>query len=257
MKKVLLILAIISISQSVGGQTLIPFRDGNNWGYSDEKGNIIIEPEYEETNFFFSNIVAIKKHGKYGFINRQGILLTDFEFEKAGYWRYGLLYSNKDGKTTCYKGNLEKTECLYGCGTTSSFKNPQFRTYKKEGKIGTYTFDISKDSLGKAIIRIDSLPATWDGFRENYKGLAAVKKGNKWGLINEENKTVIGFEYDMIEVDNAEKAIYCFRISNNDKFGFIDENGKLIIEPKYLKTCLLYTSPSPRDATLSRMPSSA
>ena len=25
----------------------------------------------------------------------------------------------------------------------------------------------------------------------------------------------------------------------------------------YLKTCLLYTSPSPRDATLSRMPSSA
>ena len=26
---------------------------------------------------------------------------------------------------------------------------------------------------------------------------------------------------------------------------------------KYLETCLLYTSPSPRDATLSRMPSSA
>ena len=26
---------------------------------------------------------------------------------------------------------------------------------------------------------------------------------------------------------------------------------------KYLKYCLLYTSPSPRDATLSRMPSSA
>ena len=25
----------------------------------------------------------------------------------------------------------------------------------------------------------------------------------------------------------------------------------------YLRTCLLYTSPSPRDATLSRMPSSA
>ena len=27
--------------------------------------------------------------------------------------------------------------------------------------------------------------------------------------------------------------------------------------PKYLYSCLLYTSPSPRDATLSRMPSSA
>ena len=28
-------------------------------------------------------------------------------------------------------------------------------------------------------------------------------------------------------------------------------------KPQVLKSCLLYTSPSPRDATLSRMPSSA
>ena len=31
----------------------------------------------------------------------------------------------------------------------------------------------------------------------------------------------------------------------------------LIVSYSPLKTCLLYTSPSPRDATLSRMPSSA
>ena len=31
----------------------------------------------------------------------------------------------------------------------------------------------------------------------------------------------------------------------------------LMVETKSLKACLLYTSPSPRDATLSRMPSSA
>ena len=28
-------------------------------------------------------------------------------------------------------------------------------------------------------------------------------------------------------------------------------------QPKYMKSCLLYTSPSPRDRTRSRMPSSA
>ena len=35
--------------------------------------------------------------------------------------------------------------------------------------------------------------------------------------------------------------------------------GKAVPAQKFLrqKTCLLYTSPSPRDATLSRMPSSA
>ena len=36
-----------------------------------------------------------------------------------------------------------------------------------------------------------------------------------------------------------------------------DHAGDVGIAIKNLKTCLLYTSPSPRDATLSRMPSSA
>ena len=34
---------------------------------------------------------------------------------------------------------------------------------------------------------------------------------------------------------------------------FVDE----LFKPQEVYTCLLYTSPSPRDATLSRMPSSA
>ena len=33
--------------------------------------------------------------------------------------------------------------------------------------------------------------------------------------------------------------------------------GTADVQPGGLETCLLYTSPSPRDATLSRMPSSA
>ena len=42
---------------------------------------------------------------------------------------------------------------------------------------------------------------------------------------------------------------------------FIDDNDlkleKILITHAHLDHCLLYTSPSPRDATLSRMPSSA
>ena len=43
------------------------------------------------------------------------------------------------------------------------------------------------------------------------------------------------------------------------QFGKIEKNLQVASDHhvKYLKACLLYTSPSPRDATLSRMPSSA
>ena len=36
-----------------------------------------------------------------------------------------------------------------------------------------------------------------------------------------------------------------------------EENGELDDALEHARFCLLYTSPSPRDATLSRMPSSA
>ena len=35
------------------------------------------------------------------------------------------------------------------------------------------------------------------------------------------------------------------------------KGADIILLPELFSTCLLYTSPSPRDATLSRMPSSA
>ena len=52
----------------------------------------------------------------------------------------------------------------------------------------------------------------------------------------------------------SDKPINRFKVdSAENKETSISKNGLL----NDLKTCLLYTSPSPRDATLSRMPSSA
>ena len=44
---------------------------------------------------------------------------------------------------------------------------------------------------------------------------------------------------------------------NNPNIAFNDKNIKCIFIATSTKTCLLYTSPSPRDKTPSRMPSSA
>ena len=44
---------------------------------------------------------------------------------------------------------------------------------------------------------------------------------------------------------------------NFDGVSMLEDDEEDIPITEQLKTCLLYTSPSPRDATLSRMPSSA
>ena len=72
----------------------------------------------------------------------------------------------------------------------------------------------------------------------------------------------IGFNYDVIiklEVFEDEIVENKDNFTNENYRSNIDTSeGKLIlILQKLIYICLLYTSPSPRDATLSRMPSSA
>ena len=70
-------------------------------------------------------------------------------------------------------------------------------------------------------------------------GNLTIRKPN--GLeysFNNTDKPDLGFEYDVVVYDDIEVKI--LKWEENKCFD-----------------CLLYTSPSPRDATLSRMPSSA
>ena len=61
------------------------------------------------------------------------------------------------------------------------------------------------------------------------------------------------------EVKAKEAKIFEKELGANSRVILLDENGKQYDSMGFSKfmDCLLYTSPSPRDATLSRMPSSA
>ena len=72
---------------------------------------------------------------------------------------------------------------------------------------------------------------------KNQVGIKTAVLVNEFGEIGIDNDLIIEGSEDMIELNNG--CICC------------SINGEL------LNTCLLYTSPSPRDRVLSRMPSSA
>ena len=64
-------------------------------------------------------------------------------------------------------------------------------------------------------------------------------------LFNAGDVSNKGFEFEFAYATDSKKNI---GMNVNFNFTYIDNE---------VKSCLLYTSPSPRDATLSRMPSSA
>ena len=88
---------------------------------------------------------------------------------------------------------------------------------------------------------------------------ANTPNGWKISIMLEE----IGYEYKVTKVDLGKDEQFKPEYLKISPFGKIPviidhENNKSIFESgAILMYCLLYTSPSPRDATLSRMPSSA
>ena len=95
--------------------------------------------------------------------------------------------------------------------------------------------------------------------------LKIVKIDKSKRLFNYEKKILINelildlkLGYYDFEKEKAQKVKFSLEIDYQDKKPSNDKDIKSIVNyGTIVKLCLLYTSPSPRDATLSRMPSSA
>lgn len=65
---------------------LIAFEQDKKWGFVNTKGEIIIEPRYEDAKSFSNGLAAISQAGKWGFIDSNGVLVIDCQFFDADYF---------------------------------------------------------------------------------------------------------------------------------------------------------------------------
>ena len=74
-------------------------------------------------------------------------------------------------------------------------------------------------------------------------GVAAIKKGNEWGFIDQEGKLIIDFRNDLMvtKTDNANYPIFeddrCLIAHHKDGvlyYGYINKEGETVIAPQFL-----------------------
>lgn len=113
-----------------------------------------------------------------------------------------------------------------------------FNIYRKEGKFGAISKVFARDANScKIATIIDTIPAVYDAMQENHHGIAAVRSGKKWGVINTSGALILPFDFDSIvfrapwPIDGG--AFYYGKIRQGNKWGFIDSKGKLVVPPKY------------------------
>ena len=128
-------------------------------------------------------------------------------------------------------------------------------------------FDERTDQVDRIFLDVDKKDSPGASISILHKGDVVYRKS--YGMANLEHGVPIStktiFDIAIIGAGPVGIAFACAFANSNVKLAIIERRTKKILEnPNYLNCisthvnfCLLYTSPSPRDGLLSRMPSSA
>lgn len=76
---ILVLLAILpTASSGLGGreeappEVLLPVKQDRKWGFIDEAGKIVIEPQFDRCSSFVQGLARVRMDGKFGYIDKRG-----------------------------------------------------------------------------------------------------------------------------------------------------------------------------------------
>lgn len=75
-------------------------ENGDFWGFIDSTGKVICEPQFEEIGLFYEDesLIAVKRSGKWGFIDLSYTTVIPFDYDELGTAFYrGVIPVNKNG----------------------------------------------------------------------------------------------------------------------------------------------------------------
>lgn len=241
---------------------LIPVKIKGAWGYANKQGEVVINPDYEDTYPFYGKIAAVSIDGKFGFIDLEGNVIVEPQYQAVVVSSEGLCTVIKNGLVGFVdeSGN-EVIKCQFTIpnnifsqaykftdGLAAVYIDDGYALIDKKGNIvsedivdsivagrklsndgmikfmkdGKYGFINAKD--GKTAIN-----ALYDYAEDFSNGLSCIELEGKWGCINKEGNYVIEPAFDYIGGFSEGAA----HVMIDEKYGFIDESGKIIIEPIY------------------------
>jgi hypothetical protein len=188
--------------------------DGEQYGYLDLMGNLVIEPQFSQAEAFGEGVAPAQIGDKYGYIDRAGKFTIDPQYESAEPFQNGLAQVVLGGKTGYinHSGQIV-IEPVFDYGRDFIAGRA---LVAQEGKL------VYIDQVGNVVIDIPNLTRAGD-FAE---GLAAVAVDDQFGYIDAQGNFVVppGFSY----AGNFENGLAVVHTSQS--WGLINSIGELVLE---------------------------
>lgn len=179
---------------------LARFKENDKYGFIDETGKIVIKPTFDSVVWFSEELARVYINNKSGFINKTGEIVVQPLYDNCRDFANGFAFVGIEN------GSDELGLPAYKVGFID-----------KTGKIS-----IGKTENGQI--------GKFDDAGDFSEGLAAVKVGEKWGFVNENDETAIRFRFKKAKSFSDGLAPVTI---NGRKWGFIDKTGKFVIEPQF------------------------
>jgi hypothetical protein len=245
--------------------TLIPYRIGDQWGFSDASKNMVIETKYDEVIPFNHGYTVFKQKNQRGILTETGKEIKAPAFDSvAGVFQVYSFYDKTSKKTftdtaigvymnqkqvyinrrgELVKGEPETIQITTGDDLSRSEKGLKSKIYMKNKLYGLRGTDKKKKIVitaqYDALVLYRNNTANYNVIGDQFVGIPTyylAKKGKLWGVITEANLVVLPFDHDTIYFESD----YGIRFRKNSKYGVYTKEFKPKIEAIY--DTLIYAS---------------
>jgi hypothetical protein len=204
---------------------IVKMAGGSKWGYIDTNGEFEISPMYDHASDFQDNDLAIVR-----LLDRDGVIDSSSYFIVKP--KYDTINPFSEGRATVIDSKGFRVIDESGKEITS--KSYSFIDDFKEGRAliadtnekGRYLYGYL-NRRGKEILPLEYESAS--EFNQE-KAVVQMKDGN-YALIGLTGKIIKKYPYAF--VGDYGEGMLSFKQSQNEKFGFIDEKGNIVIEPQF------------------------
>ena len=126
----------------------------------------------------------------------------------------------------------------------------------KLSSMGMIIWEKSKSFVTRSVDRLDEMKIAKTKSRSSRR---SVDRERQLELNLEADSTTSHTSSSLFKLDQLDRDDEILNNEQDEDFGSIEDNNEISVDEALaeIRNCLLYTSPSPRDGLLSRMPSSA
>jgi hypothetical protein len=218
----LLPLPLFAAATNQPGIILYSIKKDGKYGYIDQEGKVIIEPQYESAAAFSEGLAQVRWDGKYGYIDTAGKMVIPNQYHFAASFSEGLARVRATaGAKMGYMDTKGKMVIPPAYDQADDFHEGLARVglRKKFGFI---------NKKGDLVI-----PLQYDTAQGFSQGLALVKRragaGTDYFYIDTKGKKAL--DPDCRSAGNFKEGLAYFR--DSQAMGYLDLKGKVAIAPKF------------------------